>query len=54
MAQPKVEEQEHDDPGMLFILKPSADVHACMGLSSMGNLSPPLQQGGRICDYHFY
>ena len=41
-----------EDPGVVFILWPTVTgattIHACLGLPSVGNLQPPLQQGRRI------
>lgn len=43
---------EDEDPGFFFILWPTAtgasSVHACVGLPSVANLRPPLQQGRSI------
>ena len=38
-------ELEGDDPGLMSILCNEAKVHACMGLPTVDNLNPPLQQG---------
>ena len=38
-------EQEHDDPGLIFVLSSEAKVHACMALPAVANIRPPLQQG---------
>ena len=34
-----------DDPRLLFALWPASTVHAVMGLPSVANIRPPLQQG---------
>ena len=43
---------DNEDPGFVFVLWPTptgaATVHACLGLPSMANLRPSLQQGRRI------
>ena len=36
------------DPGMIFKLNDPAEVHACLGMPSVGNLVPALQQGTRF------
>ena len=33
------------DPGLVIVFKAAPDVHNCMGLPSVANLTPPLQQG---------
>ena len=42
-------EQEHDDPGLVFILSGEAKVHSCMALPAVANIHPPLRQGRNIC-----
>ena len=34
-----------DDPGLMFRLAQSAQVHTCMAMPSLATVMPPLQQG---------
>lgn len=38
-------EDDDDDPGLIFKLVEPAQVHTCMAIPSVASVRPPLQQG---------